>query len=1319
MTSGTGAIHFYGPVQLDDSSNSLAIQTAGGAGDNINFDATVQSLNAASASLTGLILNPGASGIVTMTGIVGAGSTLNTNPMLLALTIGSGTSNGTIALANVYAWKGISVTTSTTTTLNGSTYTVVGNTGTADLMTWNTPLVMTQSPTTFTGGGETADAITFGQSLNGNVAVVINGGLGATAQSPVSFTGIVGTGTGNANRPSALTVNNAGTITFGSSSWINGDIALYATGLGIASPLNAEGTGNISLYSNANYPATTIGIGTGAGTLSISQASWDNLRTASTITVGQTGIQSGLITIAGSTLDGALATDTPYLTSLTINSNVGAGGIVLDGTSATALNANGAYAVSLNSGTSGIAVFESTNTSASIANTAPGLIALATGATSAPANIGTSTTKRLKIAVGSGNVVVSNGLQASGVQGALYLRGLGSLTFGVVTTGNRLIDVDTIAGANDVNLKAQVNSGSGDQTYSPARNLNLNFAGTVILTSGANLTVNAPTVVNLNATIAHGAGAAGKKTWFKTATATVDDLSSGAHTLVIDSGTSNQGDVELDGPVGATTALQSFTIQNSANVTMANIGSATQDGVTQALSVQGNSSLTLTGTIYRTTGSIASVYPQTWKAGIAAASNINVTATAPVLFQTQGKLNIEGNFLATGAGANVTMTSNDIGLNPAGALYGIWNLGGNQLNFYTQIPATLMKIGVATGAPDAAGEWHLDQSELASLDNAGSNFAKIVFGQSGATGQSGAITVRIADLSAANGGNGVAVDINASASAGTVTFDTNSNASNALNLKSGNLTVNAYSSINSAQVPNTPISTYSDLVTTGTIILNTDGTFGDHIGAGPISTYASGYPGYKPITIAAGESIVNVGGKNSNGVFLMGVGASVVLGTVTIDGTLNTDIYNDNGIIYLTKNIATGGYGITYNSPVRLRPNAGPGNNITIDTTGSSDGSLIFENTFDDDNLQPPGTNSLTIKAGTASVSFVGPIGNAATTPKPIGGLTIQTAGAVSFGTNVSTAKAGLMTGAVLIDHSGLLDFGAGNPVWTLAGSFTEQDSSGLNSGFVHVQGTLNTSGNNAAVTFNRPVTLTGDAILTSGSGAISFGATLDGAHNLTVSGPGITTFTVTVGNATPLASLSLGGPSAINGGSVSTTGAQTYTGGVSVGANTTFTGNSGSLVWFKNTLGAASPHSVQVATANAQFDGAVSGNLASLSVGGTTAINGGSVSTTGAQTYTGAVSLGANTTFTGNSGSLVWFKNTLGATSPHSVQVATANAQFDGAVSGNLTSLSVGGTSLINKSGTGDEGALGHDRYWNTAPQSSIPDVGSELAQSAFDGNR
>ena len=283
--------------------------------------------------------------------------------------------------------------------------------------------------------------------------------------------------------------------------------------------------------------------------------------------------------------------------------------------------------------------------------------------------------------------------------------------------------------------------------------------------------------------------------------------------------------------------------------------------------------------------------------------------------------------------------------------------------------------------------------------------------------------------------------------------------------------------ISAAQVPNTTPSgspaTLSDIVTTGMVNLNTNATSGARIGQGPQIAFPYSPGTYYPIVIEVGQTMVNVTGKNTSGVWLMGNGASVNTGTVAIGGTLTLDIYNSNGIIYLTENINTGGQSINFAQPVRLRPSVGPGNTISILTGG---GSVTFKKTFDDDDAQPAGTNALTINTGVGAVTFSGAIGNAILpAAKPIGGLTIQTAGAVSFGTNVSTAKTSpTINGSVLIDHSGLLDFGAGNPVWILAGSFSEQDLSGLNSGTVHIQGTLDTSSNNGPVTFNRPVTLTG-----------------------------------------------------------------------------------------------------------------------------------------------------------------------------------------------------------------------------------------------------
>ncbi|MDR1307825.1 MAG: hypothetical protein LBK74_09670 [Treponema sp.] len=159
----------------------------------------------------------------------------------------------------------------------------------------------------------------------------------------------------------------------------------------------------------------------------------------------------------------------------------------------------------------------------------------------------------------------------------------------------------------------------------------------------------------------------------------------------------------------------------------------------------------------------------------------------------------------------------------------------------------------------------------------------------------------------------------------------------------------------------------------------------------------------------------------------------------------------------------------------------------------------------------------------------------------------------------------------------------------------------------------------------------------------------------------------------------------------VNTGGAQTYTGPSVLMEKVTFT--SSGLVWFTGTVGRDDTERSLEVTNNVRFDGTVGGALSttalnSISVGGTSAINTTGMRTTDYQTYTGAVTLGANVTFTAGTGKLVWFKNTVGHNgTAQSLTVVTADAQFDGLVGGALSttalsSISVGGTSAVNTTG-------------------------------------
>src|SRR5260221_588007 len=136
----------------------------------------------------------------------------------------------------------------------------------------------------------------------------------------------------------------------------------------------------------------------------------------------------------------------------------------------------------------------------------------------------------------------------------------------------------------------------------------------------------------------------------------------------------------------------------------------------------------------------------------------------------------------------------------------------------------------------------------------------------------------------------------------------------------------------------------------------------------------------------------------------------------------------------------------------------------------------------------------------------------------------------------------------------------------------------------------------------------------------------------LTLNSTGATTLTSAVGNTAALASLTTnaGGTTAINGGVVTTTGAQTYGDAVTLGAATTITGVGNT---FGSTVNGAFALTVND-SGTTTFGGVVGGTTALTSLttdaAGTTAINAGAVTPTGAQGYDHAATPGARTTTTG-----------------------------------------------------------------------------------------
>ncbi|MEO0463965.1 MAG: filamentous hemagglutinin N-terminal domain-containing protein [Pseudomonadota bacterium] len=206
--------------------------------------------------------------------------------------------------------------------------------------------------------------------------------------------------------------------------------------------------------------------------------------------------------------------------------------------------------------------------------------------------------------------------------------------------------------------------------------------------------------------------------------------------------------------------------------------------------------------------------------------------------------------------------------------------------------------------------------------------------------------------------------------------------------------------------------------------------------------------------------------------------------------------------------------------------------------------------------------------------------------------------------------------------------------------------------GVVRVEGGVVTTSANQ--TFADAVELTQETTFTSeDSGAIDFQDTLDGAVDVLLVTGGETRFGGEVGSDTPLTSLTTDNQGtgsdavAIDGGSVTTTGAQTYAERASLGDDAVLTSTMGGAITFGDNLDG--PRGLTVNTSgDTVFEGRVGGGMALADLltdaPGRTIINGGLVETLGDQIYNDDVQLGDDTTFIGDDGTFAQVLDAQGA---------------------------------------------------------------------------
>ncbi len=315
----------------------------------------------------------------------------------------------------------------------------------------------------------------------------------------------------------------------------------------------------------------------------------------------------------------------------------------------------------------------------------------------------------------------------------------------------------------------------------------------------------------------------------------------------------------------------------------------------------------------------------------------------------------------------------------------------------------------------------------------------------------------------------------------------------------------------------------------------------------------------------------------------------------------------------------------TFNGPVQLT------NSDTL--TSTSNGNVTFSSTLDG---TTSGVQSLTISNGSGSTTFDGAVGGSTA----LGSVTV--------------------TSGTITQQSSL----------NVVGNLTDN-------GTTYLKGDVTTTGNQ---TYNGAVHLTNSDTLTStGNGSVTFASTLDGTtkceQSLTlITGTGRTTFDGAVGGVISLKSLSVSGPSTLDG-NVTTCGTQTYLGPVTLGANDTLT-TMNSDVTFGTTVDGPYALTVAAGSGTVTYTGVfINGHY--VAVGGTTPLTSlddsggltvlkGDVTTTGNQTYNGAVQVYNVITITSRGGGDIEFYGTLDG--PGGLIVYTTGlAEFHGAVGGSI----------------------------------------------------
>ncbi|MDA1016333.1 MAG: autotransporter-associated beta strand repeat-containing protein, partial [Planctomycetota bacterium] len=1083
----------------------------------------------------------------------------------------------------------------------------------------------------------TSDAITISQSISaGNVSLQSSNGVALTgANADLSVTGTFtvdadtdDSGTGN------FVLDNAGSSVTVSNTAANPDASITAADIDLQGTLNV-GAGSILILSSDD---SAIRVGTSnAADFSIDDSELDGI-TANTLTVGGA-------TTTGFTVDNVSATGTANIANLVLDATR-TGTAVSFANNASTL-ANGVN-LTINSDNGGVAV------NAALTLGQGGATPQGTGALAIVANTG-GVAFASNTTAGSGGINVSSPTTISNV-GTLRTSGLVSLTADASIDSDATIRTDDGV-AQSITLTANAGAGTidlGGNLQTRAGAINVVGSSTLTSTISVNTTNGTATGANINL-------------------AAVTSLAGQGLTLHAGTG----GDITISGRIGAT-SLGLVTIADADDI---NFSSATNPAQLNGLTVTNSSTFTSASQLNSTAGINVT------------ADDAGATGTAVTL---AGGADLNGNDLIFTVGADVVI---------GGPVISTGATLGEIVAFRGVTNATTFSFGSVGGA-------NVDVSET-SLQRINNTIGKIQFGNAGA--QTGAITIddgAADDLLTINTALTIFADgatgqtnLNSSLTTnGDVIVDGADNGLNINGAGGGTVTITS----NGGRVE---INDNLKFVGSGDdLALATAGGNVDLLGSAIANTTAARG---ENVTITAGAGNVTIG-QNAADTFGGSVADTNRLGDVRVVSATNVIVNANVGAGRFIQDSAASNNTTTINGTLNL-DNGAAGDVLDLDNVPNvvfSNGANVTTGTSGNVNLDGTTTGTLTINA--ANFNLDGSFAESDFTSVTIAGDIVTTGDAITFNDAVTLDDDVQMTGSAVTFENTLDATTAGDEGLTITGGavFRAAVGSGQDLEFLSVSaattlsaGTVETTGDQ---TYSGAVTLTADTTLTGND--ISFGSTLNGDGSgpwslvVTSTGSGVTTFTGAVGgtNALSFITTNADGRTVIGHNiNVNSATATTFNDAVLLSGNSVISQAGTGAITFNSTVDSAAAGNfnltVNTTTGATIFNGAVGSDaLGALShdnglgavttnATGTTQINGGSVRSTGNQTYNDIVTIAADTILTG---AAILFATTVdSATATRRALTVNSSGSgattFNGAVGSNNRLASVttnaDGTTFIN----------------------------------------